>query len=238
MTIYNQIYTQMLKLIKSGSWKIGEKIPSENYLKNHYKVNRLTVRKALELLQNESLISKQKGSRAKVISNRSKPKVNFSTTLDEPKLKEIRSSMVVDFGIKKSHTSKKFNYENVFEVKRFFYDNKEPRYIARGQVLISAVPELSEKVFSLQKFNHASLSEILVNKFNFKIYNQKIVSNSIILTKDEADFFQVSQNSAATKWVSFFFDKDQHLLLIDTEISIKNIYIDLVYKDFNNNEKV
>ena len=205
MTIYNQIYTQMLKLIKSGSWKIGEKIPSENYLKNHYKVNRLTIRKALEILQNESLISKQKGSRAKVISNRSKPKVNFSTTLDEPKLKEIRSSMVVDFGIKKSHTSKKFNDENVFEVKRFFYDNKEPRYIARGQVLISAVPELSEKVFSLQKFNHASLSEILVNKFNFKIYNQKIVSNSIILTKDEADFFQVSQNSAATKWVSFFF---------------------------------
>ena len=77
-----------------------------------------------------------------------------------------------------------------------------------------------------------------MNKFNFKIYNQKIISNSIILTKDEADFFQVSQNSAATKWVSFFFDKDQHLLLIDTEISIKNIYIDLVYKDFNNNEKV
>ena len=84
----------MLNLIKSGSWKIGEKIPSENYLKNHYKVNRLTIRKALEILQNESLISKQKGSRAKVISNRSKPKVNFSTTLDEPKLKEIRSSMV------------------------------------------------------------------------------------------------------------------------------------------------
>ena len=52
------------------------------------------------------------------------------------------------------------------------------------------------------------------------------------------DSFQVSQNSAATKWVSFFFDKDQHLLLIDTEISLKKIYIDLIYKDFNNNEEI
>ena len=61
MTIYNQIYKSMLKLITSGSWKIGKQLPSENFLKQHYKVNRLTIRKALEILANENLIIKKKG---------------------------------------------------------------------------------------------------------------------------------------------------------------------------------
>ena len=51
----------MLKLITSGSWKIGKQLPSENFLKQHYKVNRLTIRKALEILANENLIIKKKG---------------------------------------------------------------------------------------------------------------------------------------------------------------------------------
>ena len=90
MTIYNQIYKSMLKLITSGSWKIGKQLPSENFLKQHYKVNRLTIRKALEILANENLIIKKKGSRAKVISRRPVPKVYFSTSLDDPVLKKKR----------------------------------------------------------------------------------------------------------------------------------------------------
>ena len=66
MTIYNQIYKSMLKLITSGSWKIGEQLPSENFLKQHYKVNRLTIRKALEILANENLIIKKKAQEQKL----------------------------------------------------------------------------------------------------------------------------------------------------------------------------
>ena len=102
MTIYNQIYKSMLKLITSGSWKIGKQLPSENFLKQHYKVNRLTIRKALEILANENLIIKKKGSRAKIISRRPVPKVYFSTSLDDPVLKKKRKSIVVEFTKKRS----------------------------------------------------------------------------------------------------------------------------------------
>ena len=191
MTIYNQIYKSMLKLITSGSWKIGEQMPSENFLKQHYKVNRLTIRKALEILANENIIIKKKGSRAKIISRRPVPKVYFSTSLDDPVLKETRRSIVVEFTKKRSVISKRFHNENIFQIRRYFYDKKSPSYIATGQILIKSVPDLNEKVFSLQKFNNASLSEILTTKYNFQIYNQKIISESVILTKEESDFFVV-----------------------------------------------
>ena len=221
----------MLRLIKSGSWKIGEQIPSENFLKNHYDVSRLTIRKSLEKLENENLISKRKGSRAKVISRRIIPKVYFSTTLDDPILKKKRKSIVTNFKIKRSITSKKFMEKNVFEVTRFFFDNDIPSFIAMGQVLVKSVPNLTEKDFALQKFNNASLSEILVGKFNFKIHNQKITSSPIILKKEEASFFKVVQKTPGTKWVSFFYDNTGHLLFIDTEISLKNINIELYNKN-------
>lgn len=232
MTIYNQIYKSMLKLITSGSWKIGEQMPSENFLKQHYKVNRLTIRKALEILANENIIIKKKGSRAKIISRRPVPKVYFSTSLDDPVLKETRKSIIVEFTKKRSNSSKRFLNENIFQIRRYFYDKKSPSYIATGQILIKSVPDLNEKVFSLQKFNNASLSEILTTKYNFQIYNQKITSESVILTKEESDFFDAPKNSAATKWVSFYFDIKDHLLFIDTEISLKNINIELYNKDF------
>ena len=232
MIIYNQIYKSMLKLITSGSWKIGEQLPSENFLKQHYKVNRLTIRKALEILANENIIIKKKGSRAKIISRRPVPKVYFSTSLDDPVLKETRKSIIVEFTKKRSNSSKRFLNENIFQIRRYFYDKESPSYIATGQILIKSVPDLNEKVFSLQKFNNASLSEILTTKYNFQIYNQKITSDSVILTKEETDFFDAPKNSAATKWVSFYFDIKDHLLFIDTEISLKNINIELYNKDF------
>ena len=238
MTIYNQIYKSMLKLITSGSWKIGKQLPSENFLKQHYKVNRLTIRKALEILANENLIIKKKGSRAKVISRRPVPKVYFSTSLDDPVLKKKRWSIIVEFTKKRSTSSKRFLNENIFQIRRYFYDNETPSYIATSQVLIESVPDLNEKVFNLQKFNNASLSEILTNKYSFKIHNQKITSNSVILTKEETDFFDAPKNSAGTKWVSFYFDINDHLLFIDTEISLKNINIELYNKDLLKNEKI
>ena len=232
MIIYNQIYKSMLKLITSGSWKIGEQLPSENFLKQHYKVNRLTIRKALEILANENIIIKKKGSRAKIISRRPVPKVYFSTSLDDPVLKKTRRSIIVEFTKKRSTSSKRFLNENIFQIRRYFYDKESPSYIAAGQILIKSVPDLNEKVFSLQKFNNASLSEILTTKYNFQIYNQKITSESVILTKEDSDFFDAPKNSAATKWVSFYFDIKDHLLFIDTEISLKNINIELYNKDF------
>ena len=229
MSKYIEIYNTMFKLIASGSWPIGDKIPSENQLKKHYKVNRITIRKSLEILKDESLIKKEKGSRSIVTSRTAKHTVSLRTTLDNPDTKKKRTSILTKYE-KKIININKFSNEGVFEIERLFYDNNKPVFIARGQVFTKNILELNETVFKLQKYNNASLSEILINKYSLKVFKQKIKSEAIILSKEESNFFKVSKNYPATKWISNYYNYNNILLFTDTEISIKEVFLEIYNK--------
>ena len=60
-TKYLNIYNELMNLIEKGEISPGEKLPSENELMDIYNVSRDTVRKALELLENNGYIHKIKG---------------------------------------------------------------------------------------------------------------------------------------------------------------------------------
>ena len=53
---YYDLMEDLRKQIVSGKIKPGEKLPSENELSGTYQVSRQTVRKALQILQNEGYI--------------------------------------------------------------------------------------------------------------------------------------------------------------------------------------
>lgn len=59
--LYKQIYEALLEQIRVGEYKVGEKIPSEEQLTKLYEVSRVTVRKALTQLVNESVLVKRHG---------------------------------------------------------------------------------------------------------------------------------------------------------------------------------
>ena len=50
---YTQLMDDLKNQILSGQIKAGEKLPSENVLSAKYGVSRQTVRKALQILENE-----------------------------------------------------------------------------------------------------------------------------------------------------------------------------------------
>ena len=52
---YYDLMEDLRKQIVSGKIKPGEKLPSENELSGTYQVSRQTVRKALQILQNEDI---------------------------------------------------------------------------------------------------------------------------------------------------------------------------------------
>ena len=234
MSKYIEIYNTMFKLITSGSWPIGGKIPSENQLKSHYKVNRLTIRKSLDILKEESLIKKEKGSRSIVTSRKAKHTVSVSTTLDNPDLKKKRTSILTKYE-RKIININKFTNEDIFEIERLFYDNNKPVFIARGQVFSKSILGLNETFFKLQKYNNASLSEILINKYSLKVFKQEIKSEAIILSKEESNFFKVSKNYPATKWISNFYNYNGNLLFTDIEISLKEVFLELSNRNLNIN---
>ncbi|MFV0466914.1 MAG: GntR family transcriptional regulator [Lachnospiraceae bacterium] len=68
---YDLVLEELRTQIFNGTILPGEKLPSENELTNRYQVSRQTIRKALDLLQNEELIYKEHG-RGTFCSNRKK----------------------------------------------------------------------------------------------------------------------------------------------------------------------
>jgi GntR family transcriptional regulator, arabinose operon transcriptional repressor len=58
---YFQIYSALLAQIKTGVLKAGVALPSERHIAEQYGVARLTVVKALDLLEKDGLIDKQQG---------------------------------------------------------------------------------------------------------------------------------------------------------------------------------
>ena len=71
---YLEIYNFIKEKIDSGTYSPGEKIPSENQLKDIFSVSRNTVRKAIDLLASDGFLSSVHGKGVFVIK---KIPVNF-----------------------------------------------------------------------------------------------------------------------------------------------------------------
>lgn len=58
---YYKLYSNLRRQIIEGEYKEGDLLPSESDLKTLHKLSQPTVRKAVELLQNEGLVTKRQG---------------------------------------------------------------------------------------------------------------------------------------------------------------------------------
>lgn len=59
--LYRQVIDHIRRDIESGEYKVGEKIPTESELCEKYTVSRITVRKAVESLSEEGLLTRKQG---------------------------------------------------------------------------------------------------------------------------------------------------------------------------------
>ena len=59
--LYQQIYDDIKNDIESGVYQVDDKIPSETELSEKYNVSRITVRRSIEDLCADSLLTKKQG---------------------------------------------------------------------------------------------------------------------------------------------------------------------------------
>lgn len=62
MPLHYQIYMDLLDKIKSGQYKIKDKLPAEPELQRMYDVSRITVRSAIQELEKEGYVKKYRGT--------------------------------------------------------------------------------------------------------------------------------------------------------------------------------
>ncbi|WP_108651847.1 GntR family transcriptional regulator [Dongshaea marina] len=60
--IYQQLARKLRMRINSDHYRIGDALPSEKSLANHYQVSRMTLRRAISLLVEEGLLERRQGS--------------------------------------------------------------------------------------------------------------------------------------------------------------------------------
>lgn len=60
--LHRSIYQQLLQEIQGGTWKLGERLPSEAALCERFGASRITVAKAIGTLQREGLVRRRAGS--------------------------------------------------------------------------------------------------------------------------------------------------------------------------------
>ncbi len=67
--LYFQIYEQIKDMIINGTYEIDSLLPTETEFATEYDVSLVTIRSAIELLQNENYVEKKSGKGTKVINN-------------------------------------------------------------------------------------------------------------------------------------------------------------------------
>lgn len=80
---YIKIHNAIKKDIDEGVWLIGDRLPSERDLADHFEVSRMTLRQAVTLLVEEGILERRVGSGTYVASHRVRDKMRGTTSFTE-----------------------------------------------------------------------------------------------------------------------------------------------------------
>ncbi|NNG66858.1 GntR family transcriptional regulator [Caldanaerobacter subterraneus] len=158
--LYHQIKEDIIEKIKNGTYKVNEKIPSENELVKLYSVSSITVKKALLDLVNEGYLYRIQGKGTFV----AKPKISrvltlmsFTEELREKGLKPETKVLEIN-EISNSVIAEKLNLspeESITKIKRLRLADGEPIAIQTSylpsKILANVASEQLEQMESLYK---------------------------------------------------------------------------------------
>lgn len=149
VALYYQLKEILVDKIKSNEWAIDSKIPTERELCELYKVSRITVRQALEELENEGFLYRKQGRGTFVTAPKIEQRLSKFYSFSE----EIRnmgytpSTKIIDFKIVASEevVAKHFNEKGitVYCIRRLRLANNEPFAIETSYIPYDLCPNLT-----------------------------------------------------------------------------------------------
>jgi GntR family transcriptional regulator len=149
--MYHQLKELVLEKIESGEWSPGHKLPTEAELSYEYGVSRITVRHAMQLLQNQGLLERKQGRGTFV----AQPKVAHDLTAmyrDGLTVKEMGRQpqlQLVGLELKKPAASvaAKLNLpvsDKVYEMKRLLLGDNEPLMLIASWLPAARFPDFPD----------------------------------------------------------------------------------------------
>lgn len=163
--LYLQIAYKLEEKIKSESYHYGEKLPSENQLAIKYKVSRVTIREALNILEKKHFIERKKGSGNYVIYNsfknlflaRSANIISFSEDLKNKNItpkNEVVFFELIDPPAEIIKILKLNDNQKVYHFQRIRYGNNNPYSIETTYLTSDYFDNLSIKTLKGSKLKY------------------------------------------------------------------------------------
>jgi len=192
---YYQIERYLKEELDRGRWKKGDALPSELELANSFKVNKSVIRRALDRLEQEGLILRQKGKRAVVIA---KPKIQLEfiqktlSLYDEIKVKglsvktKVLENKVVCPSEKLQGILKIDSSQKVIKISRLRFIEQRPMIFWTSYLPAHLCPDLEKK-----DLTDKSLYEILQNTYKLRIYSAKRTLEVVISGKYESNLLKL-----------------------------------------------
>lgn len=175
---YRKVTDIVRERIENETYKVGELLPDQNALAKEFKVNRLTVKKALDILASEGLIYKQSGLgtyvRGKIPFVDKEKDVaidDFKEPCQEFVPNRVKSDVLMfDVQLPDERIQKNLNIKRidpVYEIKRVRMVDGEPIALEHTYMPVKLVPELTKEICekSIYAYLHDELGFTLGNAF-------------------------------------------------------------------------
>ncbi|MEZ9564407.1 GntR family transcriptional regulator [Vibrio artabrorum] len=183
---YLQIADTLREKIKSGELPVGSILPTESELQTKFDVSRVTIRKAMQLLVENDLLYRQRGSGTYVKAPRAQHNVLQLTGFVEEVSAQGKtpSSKIITFELLDctQPIAKKLNLEvgsEVYSIRRLRLINDEPEVLEHTYLPVALFPDLSIKAMRSSKYDYIEKTKNLKIKLSRQSMMPEIVQDSI-----------------------------------------------------------
>jgi len=208
--LYVQIAESLLDRIESGELRPGDRLPAERELSQMLEVNRMTVRRALQVLELQGLLMRRQGDGTYVTA----PKIERQAGNLVPFTKGMQrrgytpGAQVITFERRPAEPSVAKELQlpastPVYTIRRLRLINQEPVMLERFTLPVRRVP-------GLERYDLASRSvyEVMETKYGISVTRARQSLEPVVAAEYEAELLQVNPGAPLMLEQRLSFDQD------------------------------
>jgi len=203
--LYVQLKNKLAKDIKEN-YTTGDLIPSELKIEKEYEVSRITVRKAIELLERENILERKQGCGTFVKEQKILYDANSIGSLTQRLSKQNHklTTKSIEFEIinGEHYVKELLQCDTLICVKRFRELNGTPFAFMHNYLDVKKVPNLEDK------FNIESLYTFLKEEYSIEFYNAEETVEAKDASKEESLKLGIKENTSLLSLHRLSFDKN------------------------------
>ncbi len=202
--LYHKIKNHILERIKTGEFEVGDMLPPERELADHYGVSRITVKRALLELANQGIIVRRQGKGTFVSSPKLEEDISKVVTLAQPVLMHAGRSWHKVLSVKtqkpNAEVAKTLEIDAstpVVEIERLKVVDDQPYIHELSYISEELCPGLEAKFLDWEA---KLIYEVLQSEYSLQLVRTKMTIEPTIINLLEAQLLDTHEGAAAMLW--------------------------------------